>query len=440
MSLGGLLFFGYAKIRNGKIALSVIQCFYLFCILASRFGPSYTGPEWWSVEANYEAVKANTEAYFPQFCKEEVDASNNSTPGPPTDSMGKTHLQSCIEDQVTYRIGYAVATNFVILLVLALCGFGVRVLTNGMFINCIFPAIFAYVYMYVPDRVFDGYLSYTGIVTAPLFLTYLFTLVLAFAAKWNDSWNGRAAKADDERKARQWNGALLGFSFVFLAASCAIFGVLVHLGGTRRLVLACCTFGLMGIFTLISILSVVRHGSLLVSAIISAYLMTLCWGSQFRSSYDTLNVVHGFDLELWKSHTAYLFIMMCWFIPALVISSREQKEVGWNSPENEIPIEAKAQTSIGINNLEEEVVVSVVSPDTKPERRVRYFWTANYFLFHVCSALAVTHLATTIKGPFSHTLFGVNLVAISICLILYLAYLIVPTISRKHVLRFSDTY
>lgn len=197
--------------------------------------------------------------------------------------------------------------------------------------------------------------------------------------------------------------------------------------------------------------------------------MTLCWGTQFLTPYDDVaangkrfvtflleeNDHLRLVLKMLQTHTAYLFMMTLWFVPALCISVREQGNTAWDSPENELPSESKAQITMGIDNLEMEPE-AVIGEDSPTKQKVHYFWTAFYFMFHIVSALAVTSMATKIplygKNALDDLLeenvdkntaevltamtglFVVNVIAIVVCVILYLIYLIAPLCCPK---RFS---
>eukprot|EP00397_Hematodinium_sp_SG-2012_P015100 GEMP01015372.1.p1 GENE.GEMP01015372.1~~GEMP01015372.1.p1 ORF type:complete len:433 (+),score=65.68 GEMP01015372.1:33-1331(+) len=409
---------GDTQIKDGKKAITLLQIIYMIVLVVFR-----------SATIPFDYFRSSKSKLM---CGDQA--------------LDTAALDSCLQTQATYRLAWAVSSLFVLLMLFTVCGKGVQALTSCFLLKLLIPVGLFVAYFFIPDVVFN-HLAYVGGVIAGVAFVYLFALVLNFAVKWNNLWTTNAM--DDKRANKSgmsWFVGLLFFSFAFFATSLA--GTIVLAGFVdenkqyfvtfpssvnnvnSRQGLVIGTFVIMCILLFVSLLSAIKHGALLVSTVMMAFLITLCWGASHGNVYDKQ-----------MDHTAYLVVMALWFVLALITSARERKDSRPSSDFSTAVDSEKddsGEVPTGFNDLEDNEYAPGTSPvptddaDTQRKQRVKTGWTALYFFFNASLPLAVMSLISRVHSSEnkSNAYFWIYAAAIISGLVLYLWYLVAPILCK----------
>jgi len=369
------------------------------------------------------------------------------------DSICRNDLKRdhCLRDEVSVRLSIALMLDFAFLLLLTLCTFGYTALTKFFLLKLSAPIAIFFGLLYIPD----GWLYTLEIICGVFcFINFLFLMVfvLNFAVKWNDLWT--ANSLEDQRKMKSgtiWLYALVFFSVLFIAVSTIITG---YYGSKTNDVATSQPFNVlianyvvMFVILIVSLLSIISHGSLLVSSVIMSFLTTVCWGAALRyhitlTSLEDINKKRIID-ELPEikilpdqygdytqhDHNGFIAMMAIFLLFALVTTAREEKPVSGT--------EGPAEVDVGITQLDTsggddgEFSVDMESGDGKKEKKkasspdIPYVPALLYFLFHISIAGAI---GTFFNRTPNQYVFWLYCSASWLGIVLYTWYLIAPLV------------
>jgi len=194
--------------------------------------------------------------------------------------QGSTYQSSCYGDQLIYRTEGAVLVVYLFLLILSVSGCSKHAAKDcpaGKFLGLIVLII---VLFFVPNYIFSAFGSVAGCLSA-IYLVAQTVLLMDFAYSWNEAWHSNAQTAlsnINSQGYRMWLIAIVVAAaawFILSLVECILLCISFETGGARALILI--TFFLAVALLVLSITEWCKHGALLTSCVVLAYLMWLAY-------------------------------------------------------------------------------------------------------------------------------------------------------------------
>ncbi|XP_071433003.1 serine incorporator 2 [Pithys albifrons albifrons] len=196
---------------------------------------------------------------------------------------------SFLGHKAVYRMGFAMASFFLLFAVLMLCVRSSKdpraALQNGFwffkFLVLVGLTVGAF---YIPDGAFTSVWFYFGVVGSFLFILIQLVLLIDFAHSWSQRWLRNAS----ESSAKGWYAALCTVTFTFYAASIAAIALLYVYytkpqGCTEGKALISINLILCFIISVVSILPKIQeaqpHSGLLQASLITLYTIYVTWAA-----------------------------------------------------------------------------------------------------------------------------------------------------------------
>lgn len=185
----------------------------------------------------------------------------------------------CFAAQVIYRVQGAALVLFAFMLLLALSGCAQGAAKSVVVLKFFTIPALAVAFLFVPNSIFDGFRAVVGVVSA-CFLVAQAVLVIDFAYSWNERWYSQAlmARRSDPGSGRDttWQGLILAASAVLLVCSvAAAIALFVEVPSATTSAVLAPTLAAMAVLLVVSITDWCEHGSLLASAVLTAYCVWL---------------------------------------------------------------------------------------------------------------------------------------------------------------------
>jgi len=284
-----------------------------------------------------------------------------------------TNYTDCMVNEITLRISAGVFATFLIFFLCAIFGAGHFAVSRLFLVKLTLPLILAGAFQYLPDNVFEVVEIIFAVCSVIAFI-FLQVFVINFAVKWNDLWTDNSLEDKKNGKSgKVWLLALVIFSFLFFVYSVVVTGYYASLTKwdfktenlTHVFNLIVASWVLNFLLLILSLFSRIKHGSLLVSTVVMAYIATLGWGAAVRSGQ--IEVIQNteepvpfqfdiYEVPVLRDAIGYQVMMLLWMVVALVTVAREEKAVAGKDGPNEI--------NLGVNNLEGREEDEVEKKDT----------------------------------------------------------------------------
>jgi len=356
----------------------------------------------------------------------------------------------CLRDQVSIRLSMALMIEFFLLLLMTLCTFGYHAVTGCFIAKLVVPVGIFFASLYVPED-WSNVMEYICGGFCMVNFLFLMVFVLNFGIKWNDLWTANSMEDQRNMKSgKSWLVALVTFAILFIIMATVItgyYGYKTNFDATRQafnVLLA--NYIVMFIILILSLLTVITHGSLLVSAIILAFLSSIAWGAALRYpginkplTAQELDVPVVGTLSIRSDYTThdyngFIVVMLFWLICALVTSARESKAVSTNEGPNEVDIgitelEVKDENKEGGFDLDMGKATENKEGTKTTTPEVAYGPTLLFFLFHMSIAGAA---GTFFNRTPREEVFWIYAAANWVGIVLYFWYLIAPKVLGNH--------
>lgn len=228
----------------------------------------------------------------------------------------------CIANSAVYRVSFALTIIFIIQML------GTWLVTQFYdklwYWKIVIFASFVVGFFFANAEVFDlhGYAWFARI-TAFLFLIIQQAILIDMAYTWNEKWTAYAVE-EGEEKGKKWLIGLVLISSILFAGSLTVIGLLYWQfdGCSDNAAIISLTLIFSMIVTVIQ-LFLTDEGSILTSAMITAYAVYVCYSAvtlnpvtscnpTLDSGYQTLSTVIGLTLTLisliWTTHSTVMMV------------------------------------------------------------------------------------------------------------------------------------
>jgi len=319
---------------------------------------------------------------------------------------------SCYGDQLIYRTEVAVLVVYLFLLILSVSGcskHAARDCPAGKFLGLIGLII---VFFFVPNDIFSVFGSVAGFLSA-IYLVAQTILLMDFAYSWNEAWHSNAQTALSDINSqgyRMWLIAIVVAAatwFIISLVECILLCITFETSGARALILITFFSGIALI--LLSITEWCKHGALLTSCVVLAYLMWL--------AYEALSMLpsyHGPNLLLRLVGLSVCAVSLTAFAYSTSFSSREAAV-----PQARLAEQGAAGTSD--TDCHDEDVEDV------PEG----LDTSDFAVQCGVHAAAAIYIASALAPARSFEIFGARTAAVCVSLLLYGWTLVAPMVMKN---------
>jgi len=346
---------------------------------------------------------------------------------------GASDEQECWTEQLVYRGEVSLVVVLLLLVLLTASGCGdaaAKLHTAGKFVGLL---ILGVVCMFLPNSVFSVFGSVASCASA-IYLIAQAILLIDFGYSWNELWHGHAIKAEREVSHRpQGRRDASGWKIAIVVASAALLlGSLVGTiylcatypgGGARALVLVAELVSLA--LLCISITDWCKHGALLPSSLMAAYIMWL--------AYSALSLLPREQSEATRE-TPLLPSWVGLVICAVSLASFSQSTGLGHTPEQPrlqareglglvAPAEDAEAAGAGATAEANSGVIAAVE-----EEEDRGFEPIGFIvqcLVHAAAAVYIASVLAPSKGDFT---YGCNAAAVFIALALFAWTLVAPMV------------
>lgn len=321
----------------------------------------------------------------------------------------------CYGDQWIWRTQFSVLIVFVFLLVLCISGCSRHAAKDcpaGKFLALVLLIV---VFFFVPNSLFSVFGSVAGFLSA-LYLVAQTILLMDFAYSWNEQWHTNAQGAQRQLNNQGYRMWLIGIVvaaalwFILSLVEVSLLCITFSTGGSRTLTLVAYSVGLA--LLVISITEWCKHGALLTSCLVLAYMMWL--------TYEALAM-----LPLENGGNANLLPRWVGLIVCAVSLTAFAHSTSFGKREEVVPGTQGALAEQGA------VGAAAMEAHDESEDVPEGLDTSDFTVQCCVHATAAVYIASALAPSQSMVTFGARTAAVGLSLLLYGWTLVAPMILKN---------